>query len=122
MKIYQRIAVLVEVANGAISKDHKTSAIDKLEEIIKEKFPHGSGFDEGVTVDLSNSTGKKIVFKTKFHHLGESGCYEAWTSHAVTIRPSFVEEIDIEISGRNYKDIKDFIHEAFYDILLSDFI
>ena len=91
-------------------------------ELVAEYLPSGSGFDSATTLDLEMSSpdGNKLVFYTSFHHMDEYGEYDGWTSHTVTVRPSFVHRLDIKISGRNRGDIKEYVHEAFYCALTQE--
>jgi hypothetical protein len=81
--------------------------------LVLEHFPHGSGFDSGTTLDLDASTEEKLVFTTAFHHMHESGMYDGWTDHTVTVRPSLAFGFRLSVSGRDRNDIKDYIAEAF---------
>lgn len=85
-------------------------------ELVKEFAPSGSGFDSGTMLDLTASNPEKLVFHTSFHHMNENG-YTHWTEHTVTVRPSLAFGILIRVSGRNYNDIKSYIHDAFAQFL-----
>jgi hypothetical protein len=89
---------------------------DRIEEIMRD-FPHGSGFDNGTTIDLGKSTGDKLIFHTSFHHMNDVGMYDGWTEHTVTVRPSLQHGFRVVVGGRNRNQIKDMISEAFYDAL-----
>jgi hypothetical protein len=51
--------------------------------------------------------------------MNDTGYYDGWTEHTVTVTPSF-SGINIRVSGRNRNDIKDYIHETFSYALRSD--
>lgn len=85
---------------------------DTIKQLVKDYMPSGGGIDDGTRIDLDRSTGSKLVFTTNFHHMDESGMYDGWTEHTVTVRPSF-GGIELTISGRNRNDIKDYLHETF---------
>lgn len=79
---------------------------------LSQLLPHGSGIDSENTVDLSLSHAKKLVIHTQFHHMNETGFYDGWTGHTITVTPSF-RGINLRVSGRNRNDIKDYLCETF---------
>ena len=87
-------------------------------------LPSGSGIDSGTTlvgvitgrVARRNGTRERIVFACEFHHMDTHGGYDGWTRHKITVRPSFTG-LDIEISGNNRNDIKEYLHDVYYDSL-----
>jgi hypothetical protein len=89
---------------------------DYLTKLEDNNLPHGSGVDNGVKVDLENSTPQKVVFRADFHHMDENGYYDGWTVHNVTIRPTF-DGLDISVSGKNRDRIKEYLHDLFYETL-----
>jgi|WetSurSiteA1Bulk_404760.scaffolds.fasta_scaffold01829_7 hypothetical protein len=84
---------------------------------LEKHLPSGSGFDDGTTIDHAHSSPTKIVLRTSFHHMAESGMYDRWTKHIIRIYPSFFGDFDITISGPNYRNIKDYIIEVFLNAL-----
>lgn len=108
MKLYTALAQLLMVGN-----------FDAAQELAKEHMPSGSGFDCGTTLD-PRSTARMLVFCTEFHHMHELGHYDGWTEHQVTVVPSFICELDMDVSGRDKCGIKDYIHEVFYNSLMED--
>jgi hypothetical protein len=87
---------------------------DDADALVRERMPSGSGFDNGTTLDWDKSTGEKLVFNTAFHHMDEHGGYIGWTEHTVTVKPSLMSGIDLTISGRDRRQIKEYIHECYY--------
>jgi hypothetical protein len=85
---------------------------DTLKTLCQVHLPSGSGFNIGTTFVRSSSSSTKLVFNAPFHHMDENGCYDGWTEHVVTVRPTFTG-LDIKVSGKNRNDIKDYIHEVF---------
>lgn len=100
-----------EAAGNATMSDEW---FDYLAWLVKEYAPTGRGFDAGVEFDDEASIpGKKLVFRAAFHHMSEHGYYDGWTEHKVTVIPTF-DGIDIaRVSGRNKRDIKDYIGDTF---------
>jgi hypothetical protein len=83
-----------------------------------EALPSGSGVDGGTSFDLARSTPEKLVFTLSYHHMNEGGYYDGWTSHTVTVRPSFVFGVDVTISGRNRNDIKEYLAQLFTSTMI----
>lgn len=116
MKLYRELASLVqarlnceETGNREWFQKHE----ERIEELVKNYMPSGSGFDCGTKIDLDKSTLEKLVFYTDFHHMNEVGCYDGWTEHCITVRPSLAFGFTLTISGRNRNEIKDYIHQVF---------
>lgn len=93
---------------------------DTLLRIVRDALPSGSGFDSGVALDES-STPENLVFTTFFHHMDEYGGYCGWSEHRVSVRASLVHGIDVRVSGRNVRGIKEYIAEVFHAALSAEF-
>ena len=116
MKLYRKLASLVQAhINCEISgnKEWFEKHEARIEELVKNYMPSGSGFDCGTKIDLDKSTPEKLVFYTDFHHMNEVGYYDGWTEHRITVRPSLAFGFTLTISGKNRNEIKDYIHQAF---------
>jgi hypothetical protein len=87
---------------------------------LLDLMPSGSGFDSGTLLDFARTTPEKLVFTTAFHHMDESGGYAGWTSHLVTVRPSFVHDMTLTVSGRDRNDIKEYIVQTFEAALSAE--
>ena len=92
---------------------------DNAQQMAKDQLPCGSGFDNGTYIDWMKSTGEKLVLLTSFHHMNESGMYDGWTEHTVTVTPAF-HGINLKISGRDKNEIKEYIAECFYTALTTE--
>lgn len=83
-------------------------------------LPNGSGFDQGVKLNLPACSTRllkeKIVFEFSFHHLNENGYYDGWTDHTLIIRPAFQGGYHMHITGRNKNGIKEYFRDIFNDI------
>ena len=90
---------------------------DRIEQLVADFLPSGSGWDCGTKIDLDESHADKLVFCGGYHHMNESGMYDGWTDHTVTVTPSLVLDFHLRISGRNRNDIKDYLHELFESAL-----
>jgi len=101
------------------NKDWLDKHTERIERIVADHFPTGSGFDSGTTFNFEASQPDKLVFNTSFHHMQE-GMYDGWTDHAVTIWPSFALGIEIKISGKDRNGIKDYIADAFHTAAMAE--
>jgi hypothetical protein len=88
-----------------------------LDKIVKNYLPSGAGIDNGTYFDMQDSTPNKLVFRTSFHHMNETGYYDGWTEHKVIATPSFMGRFDLKITGKDRNSIKDYLHETFTDAL-----
>ena len=123
---YQALANAIIAHGNCISSGNQewlTRWEKQITQIIKKDFPHGSGFDCGTKFDIDDNLkfdGSKLVFTTEFHHMNEDGYYDGWTSHKITVKPCLLSGFTISISGPNRNDIKELIHDWFYDALHAD--
>lgn len=85
----------------------------RLQNLVKDYLPHGSGFDSGCAIDLANSNSERLVFSTSFHHMNESGMYDGWTEHTLTVTPSLSFGYRLSISGQDRNDIHEYIVDSF---------
>lgn len=108
MKLYQWIAQKLENKNSLdpVVKHKATCDLEALEKFL----PSGSGFDSGTTIYGSNRN--RIVLRTGFHHMDEHGSYCGWSYHSVIITPSLINGIDIHITGKDVRDIKDYMYSV----------
>lgn len=119
-KVYQELARLVvavrncrESGNTLWEDKHKARG----DRIARDYLPHGSGFDNGTTLDWERSTGERLKLATSFHHMNDVGYYCGWTDHVVTVRASLGFSFELDVSGRNRNGIKEYISEAFHHSL-----
>lgn len=114
--LYRELASLVQArlnCEKSGNAEWHSKHTERIERLVKEYLPSGSGFDSGTKLDLDSSTGDKLVFGTAFHHMNESGMYDGWTPHVVTVRPSLAFGFNLSISGRDRNGIKEYIGELF---------
>lgn len=122
MKIYIELASQIGRVHN-LRNNHNSQSItvhNDVNEFVKNKFPHGSGFDAGTYLDWDKSTSDKIVFACDFHHMDEHGYYDGWSKHTVTVTPSLQFGFNLKIGGRNRNDIKNYMAELFDHILNSE--
>lgn len=87
---------------------------------LMQYLPSGGGFDSGITLDQEKTAQEKIVFNANFHHMNQDGYYDGWTEHQVIITPSLVFGFLVKVTGRNKRDIKDYIADCFYSAPSSE--
>lgn len=115
-KLYQELAGLMLARENCVASKNTEwfgKHTERLEGLVKSHMPSGSGFDSGTTLLVENSTSEKLVFQTSFHHMDEYGSYAGWSEHEVIVKPSLFDGFSLRITGRDRKDIKDYIHETF---------
>ncbi len=118
-------AVLASLVQARINCDNATPRNaewfgrheDRIEELVKDYMPSGSGVDCGTKMDLDASTSDKLVFTTSYHHMNESGMYDGWTEHTVTVTPSLAFGFTLRIGGRDHNDIKEYLRDLFAEAL-----
>jgi len=122
LPLYQLIARAGDAADNCAKNGNEEwrQAWQELLEKCEELLPSGSGFDAGTAIE--HASAKKIVLRTSFHHMNESGFYDGWTEHVVTITPNLVTEFELKISGRNRNGVKEYIAEVFYDVLRQEVV
>lgn len=91
---------------------------ERIAQLARRFLPSGSGLDLTPAVDVERSTEERIVIcRADFHHMNEHGFYDGWTEHEVTVRPSLAYGFELRISGRDRREIKDYLHEVFAEAL-----
>ena len=96
---------------------------DTIHDIEKNNLPSGSGIDSGTQFDFDKSTDNKLVLNSSYHCMDEFGYYDGWIDFTVTVKPSLIHGLDINISGRfsdrngKYADLKDYLLDTFYTAL-----
>lgn len=117
MKVFQSIARKIQARDNCLKAGDKPEWAVKHEQdvlaLVQNYLPSGSGFDSGTKIDLDRSTPEKIVFFTSFHHMNDDGFYIGWSNHDVIVRPSLTWGFDLRVTGRDRKNIKEYIGESF---------
>lgn len=118
--VYRRIALMVQSRQNCLTLGN-TEWFEKWSHqltTLATTLPAGSGIDHGTQIDLDKSNRDKLVLTMDFHHMDEYGGYDGWTSHTITVRPSF-QGIDLTISGANRNNIKEYLHDVYYFALME---
>lgn len=81
--------------------------------IVRVFLPSGSGFDNGIALDLDASKPEKLILSAPFHAMDSNGFYDGWREFRLTVRPSLVHGITVDISGRNdAAGLRDYVAET----------
>ena len=132
MKLYQfiaqRIAQLRNLTDTSFMPDDirekreemAAHVEDSLHQLVKERFPSGSGFDAGTKLHLDTATPNRYVFQADFHHMDDNGYYCGWSHHTVVVTPDMQFGFRIRVTGRDMRDIKGYIAEMFDHVLNCD--
>jgi len=116
--VFQEIAQGIRIVNSTTSADDiKSSWRAYLSDIVDECFPHGSGIDNGNSIDFDKSSSDRIVINSSFHCMDENGFYCGWYDFSVTVKPSLQFRFDMKIQGRNScldrNNLKEYIYEIY---------
>lgn len=121
--LYSELASAIQARKNCVQSGNaewKHRHEDWIGYLVKNCLPSGSGIDCGTSVDLEASHGEKLVLNTSFHHMHDSGMYDGWTEHTITVTPSFSGGFHLRISGRNRNDIKELLHAEYSCALAQD--
>jgi hypothetical protein len=125
-KVYKIISGLVSARLNCIKTNNhawKDRHEDRIDTIIKDRFPSGSGFDAGTKIDYEESTSEKLVFISSYHMMDEYGGYDGWIDFKVIVTASLQFDFDLRIKGRFSKlndhnsGLRDYIEDTFHFIL-----
>lgn len=76
-------------------------------------LPSGGGFDNGCILILEDSRPDRLVFTADYHHMDDEGFYCGWSDHKVVVTPSLAFGFKLRVTGKNWRDVKDYIHQCF---------
>ena len=96
--------------NVAVTYDQVQYGLDRY---CKAQAPSGSGIDCGTQL-AAVSTPNKLLLKLSFHHMDDHGSYCGWTDHYVRVTPDLEFCFKLTISGKNKRDVKEYLHEVFH--------
>ncbi len=115
-RVYQRIASALQAmqnckvsGNSEWLERHRETVLY----LVTNYMPSGSGVDNGVHFDFTMSHPNRLAFDTSYHHMDESGGYDGWTEHSVIVTPDLADGFDLRITGRDRREIKDYLADIF---------
>ena len=115
-KLYTKLARTVEAYHNC-AKNLNDEWMDKHEEsiihLVNGRMPHGSGIDNGITLDIEKSTSNKLVFLFSYHFMDENGYYAGWEDYKLTVTSSLAFDIEMKFTGKNRNDIKEYFYQIF---------
>lgn len=94
---------------------------ERIEQLVKDCMPSGSGIDCGTKLDLNASDSDTLVFDVDYHHMNDGGYYDGWTHHRVIVTPSLMFGFELRITGKDRRNIKEYLHEV-YECALSQIL
>lgn len=116
--LFQEIAATCGARKRCIAGGNEFEKHDaRLDTIEREFLPHGSGIDNGISIDRDASTDDRTVLTFGFHNLDENGFYVGrerllcWTDYRAVVTPAFTG-YHLHITGSNRNGIKDYLHET----------
>ena len=122
--IYQELGSYVNTcaryeknSNSVSDKIIYDNWVEKAEDLVKIHFPSGSGFDSGTSIVWDKCKYNKIVLRADFHHMDDNGYYCGWSEHEIIIVPSFSFGFDLRVTGKNKRNIKEYIEDTMYHVL-----
>ena len=122
-KLYRHFAGSLQAYQNCIKTGNKIwedKHKEKLNELVKNEMPHGSGIDSGMALDLENSNPNKLIFTFEFHHMNENGMYDGWTDHKLIVTPDLYNKFNLKITGRDKNYTKEYLYEIFHYALLQE--
>ncbi len=99
-----------QATNNTEWKHRSAAEIDLL---VRDYLPHGSGVDNGVLFDYDKSRSARLVFNFGYHFMDDNGFYDGWGDFQCVVTADIESGYNVEIKGRNRRDIKDYLHEIF---------
>lgn len=123
--LYQALAAALDAARtceqtkktNANAAEWRANHLARVRELVAQHMPSGAGIDNGTKIDIDRSTGDRLVFTTAYHHMNDTGHYDGWTEHTVTVRPSLAWGFRLTISGRDRNEVKDYLTDVFVEAL-----
>jgi len=115
-KLYKHLSGTLQAYQNCIKTGNKIwedKHEEKLNELVKNEMPHGSGIDCGMELDFEKSNPNKLIFNFSFHFMNDNGMYDGWIDYKLTVIPDLYNDFYLNITGRNKQQIKDYLYEIF---------
>jgi len=114
-KLYKHIAGTLQAYQRCIETNNitwKDKHEEKLNKLV-DQLPSGSGIDAGIELDFEKSKPNKLIFNFSFHFMDDCGMYDGWIDYKLTVIPDLYNDFSLWITGRNKREIKDYLYEIF---------
>lgn len=121
--LYKAIATTFNAWNSCVhasNKEWTEKHSERLESLVENNMPHGSGVDSGVKFDWNRSKDNKLVFTFGYHFMNENGYYDGWEDYTLVVTPSLQFDYELRFIGKNRNDIKDYFYDTFQECLSSE--
>lgn len=92
---------------------------ERIEWLCREFLPSGSGIDCGITLDADSSKPDRLRLIAPFHHMDSHGSYSGWSEYRLTVRPSLIHGMTVDIAGRDANGTRDHVAETVRDALAA---
>jgi phage pi2 protein 07 len=125
MKLYKKIAQTLQARENCY-KNKNHSWFDKHENVLnnieRDYFPSGNGFDGYCLINYKECKENKIVIMFEWHCMTEHGYYDGWLIFDIIVTPNLKHDFDTKIVWYSYKNdkykvtkYKPILEEYFYD-------
>ncbi|UCC74018.1 MAG: hypothetical protein JSV86_05525 [Gemmatimonadota bacterium] len=119
-ELYRAMALCLTAYENCLKQNNNTWAdehLSRLDHLLTNFMPSGSGFDSGTGIDMDESSGEKLVFTTSYHHMDDVGYYVGWSDHKVIVTPSLTYGINVRVTGKGRNQIEDYVGDVFRECL-----
>ena len=105
----------------AIAESLSDSTSDRLDSLIRQFLPHGSGIDGTNSID-DKSTPAKIIVNSEYHFMDDNGFYAGWFEFRITWIATFKgSDIRFQITSNGTDKKRPWLIELFEDYLCETF-
>ena len=121
----QSLAGIVGARNRCVTSgnaDWQYNHEHKIDMLINDKLPSGSGIDNGNKLNYEKSTSKKLVIDSSYHTMDDNGGYEECVAFRVIVTASLQLGFNINIVGEFSSNkythgLKEYLYEIYSQAL-----
>jgi hypothetical protein len=126
MKLYQEFAGTIKALNNCEQSNNLewyNKHSEKLDNMVDNHLPHGSGIDAKNEIDFDNCNNNKLVFKSSFHVMNDNGSYDGWIDFKIIVKPDLQFGFTLDVIGKfgKHQDLKDYLSETFHQALNNEY-
>jgi len=121
--VYSEISCALQAYRNCIQSGNETWE-EKWEERIESlvnKLPSGAGITT-LNFDMEKSNPNKLIFTFSYAHYTECGFHDGYTDHKLIVTPDLYYGANLNITGRNKNDVKDYLYEIFNSAMFEEVI